>query len=635
MPAAALAPLTPAAPPAPTATGHGSASPVATFLERVHERHRDRTDGTVATYIPALAAADSSWFGVALMTVDGTGYDVGDSRQPFTIQSISKPFTYGLVLDALGEPEVRRRIGVEPTGDAFNSITLAPGSGIPLNPMVNAGAITAAAMVAMIPGVDPLSHVVERFSAAAGRRLGIDDAVHRSERDTGHRNRAIGHLLRASRALDDDPEAALDRYFAQCSITVDAVALATMAATLANGGVNPVSGERVLAAGTVRSVLSVMATCGMYDAAGEWLYTVGLPAKSGVAGGVLAVVPGELGIAIFSPPLDAQGNSVRGVEVCRDLVRELDLHLLGRGPASVPPLRARHTVGRLGSKRGRTPSERTVIARGAWQAEVRQLQGDLTFLAAERAIRGLEDPTGGPRWVALDLGRTTDIEPGAIGLLADLVVAMRADGRDLAVASGSAHLEALDALDARLAATGQPVVRRFPDGDRAREWGEESILDDAAASSPGLPDHDPLSDDEALFGGLSAAERTALQHRFERRLYAPGSVVVRRGDEATELFLVVSGRLSVTVDRPDGISRRLTTLSGGMVFGELAFVARDRRTADVHADTMVECLVLEAGAFEALLADEPHIAAVILSNLLRIVGGTARRLTDELAVAVD
>ena len=433
-------------------------APVQTFLERVHARHRGTFDGEVATYIPALAAADPAAYGIALMTVDGMGYDFGDSTVPFTIQSISKPFTYGLVLDDLGEHAVRRHIGVEPTGDAFNAITLAPGSGRALNPMVNAGAIAAASLVADVDGSSALDRIVALYGAAAGRRLVIDDIVFRSERETGHRNRAIGHLLRASGVVDDDPDDALDRYFAQCSVEVDAIALATMAATLANGGINPRTGDRVLSGPTVRAVLSVMTTCGMYDSAGEWLFTVGLPAKSGVSGGILAIVPGQLGIAVYSPPLDSHGN----------------------------------------------------------------------------------------------------IEPDEIGT------------------------------------------------------------------------------DAALLRGLGPEDAAAVQAHLERRRFAPGSAIVRRGDPACELFQIVSGRLSVMVDRPGGGGpRRLTTLTDGTLFGELAFVSQETRTADVYADTMVECLVLSADAFERLKADAPRAAAAVLTNLLRVVGATARRLTDELALLAD
>jgi glutaminase len=636
LPGSTAAPATAGAPAHPVA-------PAQAYLERVHARHRELLEGEVASYIPALALADPAWYGIALVTVDGTDYQAGDSRQPFTIQSISKPFTYGLVLDDLGEPSVRRRIGVEPTGDAFNATTLAPGSGVPLNAMVNAGAIAAASLVSPADGVAALDRIVALFGAAAGRPLAIDPVVFESERETGHRNRAIAHLLRASGVLGDEPDAALERYFAQCSVEVDALDLATMAATLANGGVNPRTGERVLSGPTVRAVLSVMATCGMYDSSGDWVYTVGLPAKSGVSGGILAVVPGQLGIAVYSPPLDARGNSVRGVATCRDLARDLDLHLVGRGRASAPPLRARHPVSRLASKRTRSEAERSHLDVAGWQAEVLDLQGDLTFLAVEAAIRGLEDPAIGPRWAVLDLARVARVEPAAVTILADLVDALRAADRDLFVCGAAAHAIALEALDARLAATGGSAVHHFPDADHAREWCEDRILDAAPsvdavdAEGDGGRAPDPSSGAEAvLLDGMRPREAAAVRRRLERRRYAPGASIVRRGDHAHELFLLTSGRLSVTVDRVDGGGpRRLTTQSAGTIFGELAFVARTTRTADVHADTIVECQVLRADAFDELMRDEPRAAAAVLANLLRVVGATARRLTDELALLAD
>jgi glutaminase len=632
------APATVAAPAPIASIPDAPRAPVQAFLERLLERHRDDTSGSLATYIPALALADPRSFGISLMTVDGQGYDVGDSALPFTIQSISKPFTYGLILEDLGEEAVRRRIGVEPTGDAFNSISLAPGSGTPLNPMVNAGAIAASSLVRDTPDASALERILASYSGAAGRTLHVDEAVFVSERATGHRNRAIGHLLRGAGVVDGDPDVALDRYFAQCSILVDGAGLAMMAATLANGGVNPRTGERVMAAATVRAVLSVMATCGMYDSAGDWLYTVGLPAKSGVSGGILAVVPGQVGIGVFSPPLDARGNSVRGVAVCRDLARELDLHVVGRGPAGAPPLRSRHTVARLASKRTRTESERQVLVRGGWQAEVRELQGDLTFLAVERAVRSLDDPAIGPRWVVLSLSRVVNVEPTAVPVLVDLVDAMRTSERDLFVCATAGHEVTIDALDAGLEQRGLGPVRRFPDADHAREWCEDRILEEAEPVADGPAFGDVVADPvEAivLLRGLDAADAEAVRSRLERRHYPPGATIVRRGEAAHELFLIVSGRLSVTVERPGGGQRRLTTLAAGTVFGELAFVAQETRTADVHADTVVETLVLTADAFAELMADEPRAAAAVLANLLRVVGATARRLTEELALVAD
>ncbi len=607
----------------------GLPSPVAGYLQALHERHAANPAGAIATYIPELAKADPSWFGIALMTVDGTGYHVGDARRPFTIQSISKPLTYGLALDDLGETEVRRRIGVEPTGDAFNSIQLAPDSGAPLNPMVNAGAISAASLV-LGGSASALDRIVDCYSGYAGRALTIDAAVFESERATGHRNRAIGHLLRASGVIDDDPESALDRYFAQCSVTVDCRDLATIAATLANSGVNPLTGVRVASERTVRAVLSVMSTCGMYDSAGDWLYTVGVPAKSGVSGGVLAVVPGQLGIGVFSPPVDARGNSVRGVAVCRDMSRDMELHLVGPIRPRVDPIRTRHPVSQIASKRLRSEHNRAVLAVLGDQGEVRELQGELTFLAAESATRGLSEASGQPRWCVLDVARASRVDDGAALLLADLARTLGAMGREVAISGGRRHHSAIDQIDAALQATGQPRIRTFLDADRAREWCEDQILaqarpEDSEAGPVALADHE-------LLQGIDEAGVAVLNARLRRHSYVPGTLVVRRGDAADRLFLIVSGRLSVTIDLPDGTVRRLSTLSEGMVFGELTLIGREARTADVRADTMVECQVLEVDAFDRLIDEHPALACTVLANLLRIVGRTARRMTSEVAL---
>src|SRR6185503_5778994 len=276
-------------------------SPIARYLRLLHERFQKLEDGAVATYIPELASADPSWFGISVATADGYVYEVGDTRQPFTIQSISKPFVYGLALEDHGKAAVLERINVEPTGDAFNSISLESPTGRPRNPMINAGAIAATSLVRGDSPEDRWNRILALFSLYAGRKLEINDAVYRSERDTGHRNRAISHMLRNFEIIDHDPEPDLDLYFRQCSIDVDCRALSIIGATLATGGVNPVTRERVIRADNVDEVLSVMTTCGMYDYAGEWVYRVGLPAKSGVAGGILAVMPGQLAVAVFSP----------------------------------------------------------------------------------------------------------------------------------------------------------------------------------------------------------------------------------------------------------------------------------------------------------------------------------------------
>jgi glutaminase len=302
-------------------------SPLQRYLETLHSEISDYKEGEVASYIPELLRADPEWFGIAIATVDGHVYQVGDSQQLFTIQSISKAFVYGLALEDNGLHNVADRVDVEPSGEAFNSISLRPDTGRPLNPMINAGAI---ATTSMVEGVDcdvKIKRIIECFTRYVGHDLDIDTEVYQSEKETGHRNRAIAHLLRSFNILEDPPDGILDAYFQQCSINVNCRDLAVMGACLANNGVNPITGVRTLKTEYVPKVLSVMGTCGMYDYSGNWVYTVGMPAKSGVGGGIVAVLPGQLGLAVFSPRLDERGNSARGIKVCERISADYGLHL--------------------------------------------------------------------------------------------------------------------------------------------------------------------------------------------------------------------------------------------------------------------------------------------------------------------
>ena len=301
-------------------------SPIAELLQRVHERYAGLTEGEVATYIPELGKADPDKIGICIVSTDGQVHEIGDCGETFTIQSISKPFVFGMALEDHGRDATLARVGVEPTGDAFNSIVVDQETMRPFNPMVNAGAIATSALVGGATSEERLARLLAKFGAAAGRELSIDRAVFESERTTGHRNRAIAHLMLNFGMIPDDVDAILDLYFQQCSILVNCRDLATMAATLANVGTNPVTGEDVFRMDCVKDVLAVMFTCGMYDFSGEWAFRVGVPAKSGVAGGVLAVVNRQIGIGIYSPRLDTRGNSHRGIRACIDIADELGLH---------------------------------------------------------------------------------------------------------------------------------------------------------------------------------------------------------------------------------------------------------------------------------------------------------------------
>lgn len=298
------------------------------LLESLYERYQPLREGTLASYIPELAKANPDWFSICIATVDGRVYEIGDFSQQFTIQSISKVFAYGLALEDHGRDKVLTKVGVEPTGDPFNSIIrLDEYSKRPDNPMVNAGAI---ATTSLIKGNDPterLNRMLEMFRRYTTHDAVVDISVFMSERSTGHRNRAMAHLMRHFGMIDEKIDETLDLYFQQCAVMINCRDLAVMAATLANRGINPLTQEQAVAPHYIRDMLSVMYTCGMYNFAGEWAYKVGLPAKSAVSGGLMAVVPNQLGIAVFSPPLDAHGNSVRGIRVCEELSRRLELHV--------------------------------------------------------------------------------------------------------------------------------------------------------------------------------------------------------------------------------------------------------------------------------------------------------------------
>jgi glutaminase len=298
-------------------------------------RYRDLDDGELASYIPELARVDPALFAISVVTADGRSFDVGDYGVPFTIQSASKPFVYGMALTDHGLDAVMARVGVEPSGDAFNSVVLDDQSNRPFNPMVNAGAIATTDLIAGADLSDRTRRLTEMMGRYCGRDLGIDNAVFMSERATGHRNRAMASLMLANEMVGPDIDQSLDLYFQQCSVLVTSHDLAMMGATLANGGVNPVTGVEALPVEHVKHVLSVIGTCGMYDYAGGWSFRVGLPAKSGVSGGIIAIVPGRLGIGVYSPLLDAHGHSVRGVRVCEELSDRLGLHMMEPHPSDL------------------------------------------------------------------------------------------------------------------------------------------------------------------------------------------------------------------------------------------------------------------------------------------------------------
>lgn len=379
------------------------------YLDDIVAEYRGVDDGVLASYIPELTQVDPARFGLTVSASDGYVYESGDARTDFTIQSISKPFTYALALDSVGQEAVDAKIGVEPSGDAFNEISVDETTKVPKNAMINAGAIAA---VSLVPGAGPderFARIRDFYSACAGRNLELDEDVYRSEKATGNRNRAIAYMLTSFGVLDDDPDDVLDVYFRQCSLRVTSVDLARMAATLAGGGVNPQTGRRVAEAKVIQRTLSVMVTCGMYNGAGDWVSAVGMPAKSGVGGGILAVLPGQLGIGVYSPLLDGRGNSVRGVLVCRALSERLGLHFLNVGRESRATIRA--------------------VYDAADGIRVYEMHGDLMFAGAERVLRNVDRESHEFSVGILDVTRVDTINDAARALLASMGATLEAAGK--------------------------------------------------------------------------------------------------------------------------------------------------------------------------------------------------------------
>lgn len=605
-------------------------SPVESLLERLVEANAGNSSGEVASYIPELASADPDWFGICLVTAGGAVYEVGDTRREFTIQSISKPLTFALALEAVGEEVVREHVDVEPSGEAFNSITLKPGSGIPLNPMVNAGAIATASLIKPIGFDRPIDRILNEYSAFAGRDLEIDEAVYRSEDATGHRNRAIAYLLKNSGALGEDSEVeeVVETYFRQCSTLVNCHDLATMAGTLASTGVNPVNQERVLREDTVRDVLSVMASCGMYDAAGDWLYTVGLPAKSGVAGGIIAVLPGQVGIAVYSPPLDEHGNSVRGVAVCEQLSAELRLHVMSPTRRPQPPVRALHSCADSRSRRMRPEAEQRVLEEHGDRVRVVELQGEISFAAGELISSVVLDGVESIEYVILDFMAVRGVDPVVVPILSDLVDSLELSGGELLFSDSDRQPDFAEALDRHRETRGLKKVRDFPDLDMAIEWTEDRILE----RHGDLPDNGemPLAEHGATIG-MDPGQLERLTALLERREYPAGSKIYEADEEVDEVLLITRGGVNILARDAAGDVRRMSTLPAGMVFGDIAMLGGGARLGYSEAASDTVAYALSLADYAGLRESDPALLSILLENLMRLIALRAGHLRRHLA----
>jgi len=605
----------PAASPASAAAWAASKPPLLRFLDHCHADFSNETGGAVADYIPELGKADADHFGISLATIDGHVYEVGDTRISFTIQSMSKPFVFALALDTLGAARVESAIGVEPSGDPFNSIRL-NADNHPFNPMVNAGAIACSGLIHEAKGDGAFEYIRQALGRFAGRELGIDEAVYTSESATGDRNRAIGYLLRNSSVIKDDVGAVLEVYFRQCSVLVTARDIAVMAATLANRGTNPVTGEHVMTPYAISRTLSVMTSSGMYDYAGEWIYRVGIPAKSGVGGGILAALPARLGLGSYSPRLDRHGNSVRGIKVCEALSSHYDLHMLNRSDDARNSIIADYDIGKSPSRRSRRPHERKILAAHHQAVRIIELVGTLTFSGIDYVSRQLAAKPR-PQFVIFDLRRVAAMTRAGARLLAE-------EFRELAQLHVTVILSGIKRSSAdwkmiKEWAGGISNLRDFYLLDAAIEWAEDQVV----YRHGGAIDFHEITElsEQPLLAGLTSEELAGLAALGTIRSYRPGEKIVAAGEPAVSLFFLKSGVVHVTL--PDGV--RLATLTAAMAFGEMALL-ETHRSADVLADLSATALEVPLRAFERFRDQHPRTGERIMRNL-------AQLLADRLIVA--
>ncbi|CAN5207717.1 glutaminase A [soil metagenome] len=598
--------------------------PLLRFLRCCHGEFAQNFSGKLADYIPELTKADPAHFGICIATVDGYVHEMGDCLVPFTIQSISKAFIFAMALETIGAEKVEATIGVEPSGDAFNSIRL-NAANRPFNPMVNAGAIACSGLVCDAEGNDAFERILHELSRFAGRKLDYDRAVFESERATGDRNRAIAYLLRTHGVLKCEVDQALDVYFRQCAVQVTAHDLSIMAATLANNGVNPVTGDPVLSPYVVARTLSVMVSSGMYDYAGEWGYRIGIPAKSGVAGGIVATLPSQLGLGIYSPLLDSHGHSVRGVQTCEALSSHFDLHLLNRVADVRTCVGAAYDLGGVSSRRSRQPGEQAILDTHQASGITLELAGAINFGNMEYVSRRLADAKGRAIQAIVDFRRVSNVSQAAVRLLEGSVDGMTAAGVTVTL-SGTSHMAAFSAtVDSWLERV--PKLRKAALLDEAIEWAEDQIIY-LHGGYDRLREQAALGE-QALLAGLSADEVETLAASMAKRTFQAGERIISANEVAHSVLFISRGMVSVKL--ASGL--RLATLVAGMTVGEMALL-ETYRSADVWADTRVDCLELSLDAYARFRESHLQASERIVRNLAALLARkliVANRKIDALA----
>jgi glutaminase len=572
-------------------------SPIQKYLDEVHDGLSRITGGATDSPNSVLAAKDPNLVGLALTTSDGFTYTVGDADEPFSMQSISKVFSYAIALQDNGFAFIDSKIDVEPSGSSYNDLSSESGSGRPKNALINIGAIAATAHIIPDSGESVFDKILRVYSACAGRQLEVDEDVYACDSAGSAHNRALTWFLSSWGIIEGDPIPAHDDYTRQCAVRVSARDLSVMAATLANLGVNPQTGERVFETKVAQRVLSVMLTCGMYDDSGDWVSSVGMPAKSGVGGGIISVQPGQLGLASFSPPLDEHGSSVRGLAAHRRLSKDLELHFVRTSNAGRSTIRSRESIDRLPSSTRRPDAAEEVLAEYGHLAQVIEVMGDLRFSGVEVVSRAVSDLHEDTLCVVLDLTRADEV--------AD--VSVRALSR-LAQTLGSHTALGLVDPDERMAELMVPVqieLAVFTSRNEALVWAEDRVLE-VYGNEDCFPEEE--TEHAVLMERVDESFRDDIEQYLVAESYRAGEIIRNIGDPFDGIRFITAGTVHTLSPAETG-REVITILTAGMSFGELSLNEHFNQPFTVRAETDVDIRLLPRDAIDQLTENSPRVAA--------------------------
>ncbi len=582
--------------------------PLDIFLKNIYSKILLNKSGKTADYIPELSRVNPDQFGVALASSDGYIHEIGDSLKEFTIQSISKAFAYSLALELVGEKEVNKIIGVEPSGEAFNSIRF-QNDNRPFNPMINAGAIACTALISSVEKSKAFERIQKIMSDFAGRNLNLDEKVFISENSTGDRNRAIAWLLKNNKIIKTDVEQSLLNYFKQCSLLVSAKDLAIMGATLACNGINPVTKKRVISVENALKTMSIMVSSGMYDYSGEWVYRVGFPAKSGVGGGIIAALPSQFGLGTFSPALDQQGNSVRGIEVCKKVSSHYNLHILEIEGNIKDSVFANYDLQNIRSSTERKERNIKILQKFGSRVSVYELAGSINFMAVDYIVRKLSELVE-KEFIILSMRKVSQLSAGADKLLESFIQTFNSLNTKIIFSDIKLNSPIWKKIYKALENIEDNQRRLFENNNDAIRWVEDFLIQ--KYSTDEKVSKDINLEEQFLLTGLSKSELYFLKERMIEKKLKKNVTIISKGDMSDGVYFLQSGKVDISINT----NQSLTILNAGTCFGEFSLIdPKSKRSANVTTLTECFCLYLPLKILDSIKLTNKNIMEILLKNL--------------------